>query len=115
MAASSCTTIIWKSHTYLLPILIKMNHVTIDSCARPEGDNNCWVPLGDTIGIPKRRHHTTPHKRSTRVQTAKTREEELDSSWWTDTKVKKCLQNLETKEKKEAAAEAPATEGGGGS
>ena len=85
-------------YAYLLPILIKMNHVTIDSCARPEGDNNCRVPLGDTIGIPKRRHHTTPHKRSTFVS-----------------KVKKCLQNLEIKEKKEAAAEASATEGGGGS
>ena len=45
------------------------------------------------------------------------REEELDSSWWTDAKVKKCLQkqNLETKEKKEPAKEAPATEGAGGS
>ena len=32
------------------------------------------------------------------IQTAKMREEELDSSWWTDAKVKKCLQkqNLET-------------------
>ena len=49
------------------------------------------------------------------IQTAKMREEELDSSWWTDAKVKKCVQNLETKEKKEAAKEAPATEGVGGS
>ena len=49
------------------------------------------------------------------IETAKKREEELDSSWWTDAKVKKCLQNLETKEKKEAAKEAPAAEGASGS